>query len=257
LNHYSSLNMQQVNRETPIPLYFQIGRILHQEINEGKYQPGDFIPTEMELQKRFGVSRSTIRQAIADLVSEGLLKRRRSQGTTVSSTRIEAHLSNLASFTNEIVSSGLALRTRILEIKHISVPAYVAEMLDLNPGEIVTVMERLRLVEDKPVALERWYAPDKYFPGLDSKLFGETGIEQSTYYVLLKHYGIEIKRAVDTISPVAVEDRDARFLGVENGTAALLRTRISYSSNDRPMTYGSGMYLIRLKFFQEAGNKFL
>lgn len=254
---FTPMNDHQINRETPIPLYFQIGRILHREINEGMYQPGDYIPTEMELQKRFGVSRATVRQALADLVREGLLKRRRSQGTTVSSTRIEAHLSNLASFTNEIVKSGLALNTKILKIQHISVPAYVADLLDLTPGEIVTVMERLRLVEEIPVALELWYAPDKYFPGLDSKLFGKTGIEQSTYYVMLKHYGIEIKRAEDTISPVAVEDREARFLGVENGTAALLRTRISYSSNGRPITYGSGMYLIRLKFFQEAGNKFL
>jgi GntR family transcriptional regulator len=245
---------QQVNRETPIPLYFQIGRILHQEINEGKYQPGDYIPTEMELQKRFGVSRATIRQAIADLVSEGLLERRRSKGTTVSSTRIEARLSDLASFTNEIVNSGLTLKTRIMDFKHIPVPATVAEVLDLRPGEMVAAMERLRIVDDKPVAHERWYAPEKYFPGLDSNLFGETGLQQSTYYVLMKHYGIEINRAVDTISPLAVEGRDARFLKVENGTPVLLRTRISYASNDHPVTYGSGMYLIRLKFVQETGH---
>jgi GntR family transcriptional regulator len=257
LNLNIPVNNHQINRETPIPLYFQIARILHREINDGKYQPGDYIPTEMELQSRFSVSRATVRQAIADLVREGLLERRRSKGTTVSPSHIEARLSDLASFTNEIVNCGLTLRTRIMDFKNIPVSATVAEALDIGPGEVVSAMKRLRFVDDKPVALEHWYAPEKYFPGLNGSLFGETGIQQSTYYVLMKRFGIEINRAVDTISPYAVDGLDARLLKVENGTPVLLRSRISYSSDNRPVTYGSGMYLIRLKFVQETNQKFL
>lgn len=242
----------ELDRESPIPLYFQITRVLQQEITQGKFRPGDFIPTENELQKRFGVSRATIRQALADLVSGGLLERWRSKGTMVAGMRIEARLSELASFTNEIVSSGLTLRTKILSFKHIPVPASTAELLGLDPGEIVTAMERLRFVDDQPVAYERWYAPDKYFPGLAQSFFGETGLEQSTYYVLMKHYGTQIIRAIDTISPLAVDDVSARHLKVEKNTPALQRARISFNSNQQPINYGCGMYLIRLKFIQEA-----
>ncbi len=242
---------QEIDRETPIPLYFQVARILRKEIESGVYSPGDYIPTELELQKRFGVSRATIRQAISDLVYQGLLDRRRSKGTSVSISHLEARLSDLASFTNEMMNSGINLTTRIMSFKQIQTPENVAEFLDLELAESVVAMERLRFVDEKPIAFERWYTPVKYFPGLDVSMFGESNLEQSTYYVLMKHYGIEINRAVDTISPMGIESHDARLLRVTKGTPVLLRTRISYDSHNRPVTYASGVYLNRLRFFQE------
>lgn len=243
---------EEVDRNTPIPLYYQVSRILHKEIESGKYRPGDYIPTEIELQKRFGVSRATIRQAIADLVYQGLLERRRSKGTKVSASHIEARLSDLASFTNEMMNGGFTLKTKILNYKQIQVPERIATLLQLESSEMVTVMERLRLVDEKPVSLEKWYAPLKAYPGLNPSMFGETGFEQSTYYVLMKHYGLTVRRAVDTVSPQAVESRDARLLQVEKGTPVLLRTRISFDANNHPVTYATGVYLIRLRFTMEA-----
>jgi GntR family transcriptional regulator len=246
-----STAVNEIDRETPIPLYFQVARILRKEIESGKYKPGEYIPTEMELQKRFGVSRATIRQAIADLVYRGMLERRRSKGTTVSVSHLEARLSDLASFTNEMMDSGLDLTTKIINFRQIPAPESVAEFLELEPAEMVFEMERVRFVDGKPIAFERWFTPVKHFPGLDRGLFGESGFEQSTYYVLMKQYGIEINRAVDTISPMAIDAHEAKLLKVDQGTPVLLRTRISFSSNGQPVTYGTGVYLIRLRFVQE------
>ena len=245
----------EINRQSPIPLYFQIARILRKEIEDGVHQPGECIPTETELQERFEVSRATIRQAVGDLVYQGLLERRRSKGTIVSATQLETRLSDLASFTNEMVSSGFNLTTRILELKHVPVPASVADSLQIGPSEFVASMERLRFVDQKPMAFEKWYACEKYVPGLDKSMFGGSGFEQSTYYIMMKRYGIEITRAIDTVSPMAVEGREAKLLAVKEGTPVLLRTRISMMANDIPVTYATGVYLIRLQFVLET-NRF-
>ncbi len=245
---------REVDRRTPIPLYFQIGRILRNEIGDGTYPPGECIPTEAELQERFGVSRSTIRQAIGDLVYQGLLERRRSKGTIVSATHLETKMSDLASFTNEMMNHGFNLTTKILHFGRIPVPASVADSLKLDPSESVVSLERLQFVDERPMALEKWYACEKYVPGLDQTMFRDSGLGQSTYYILMEKYGVEVTRAIDTVSPMAVQGRQAKLLEVQEDTPVLLRTRISMTNNDVPVTYASGVYLIRIRFVME-GNR--
>jgi len=249
--------IQEIERDSPVPLYFQVAKILRVEIESGKYLPEQIIPTELELQNRFELSRATIRQAISDLIQQGFLERSKTKRTKVTASRIEARLSDLASFTKEIMSSGFNLTTRILRFFHTNASGSIAENLELDPGESVTQMERLRFINKQPIAYERWFAPDKFFPELNSSLFGDSGYEQSTYYVLMKRYGIEICRAIDTISPVALDSNDARLLEVTKGTPGLLRTRTSFGRLNKPVAYASGVYLVRLKFLQESSRSFI
>jgi GntR family transcriptional regulator len=242
----------ELNRETPIPLYYQVSQILRHEIETGKYSPGDYIPTEQELRNRFDVSRDTIRQALSDLIYQGLLERRRTKGTVVSKRHVEAILKDLASFTTEVMDRKLTLVTKILNFRQIQCPDNVCDQLNLSKSDIVTEMERLRFVDDEPVAVEKWYAPIKIFPGLSRGMFKESGLEQSTYYVLMRQYNIKITRAVDTVSAVDLEARDARLIKQPTGAPVLLRTRISYSDDRTPVTYGSGLYMIKLKFALET-----
>jgi GntR family transcriptional regulator len=246
--------MPEINRETPIPLYYQVSQIIKREIESGKYSPGDYIPTEQELRNRFVVSRATIRQAISELIYQGLLERRRTKGTIVAKQHIEATLKDLASFTSEIMGRDQTLSTKILTFRHIQCPANVAEFLDISTTDIVARMERLRFVDDMPMAIEKWYAPLKYFPDLSQSMFGETGFEQSTYVVLLNLYNIKITRAVDTVSAVDLEEHDARLLKQDVGASVLLRTRVSYSADGYPVTYASGLYAIKLKFALETSS---
>ena len=217
-----------------------------------KYKPGDLIPTEAELQARFDVSRATIRQAIADLVYSGLVERKRSQGTRVASGRFEATLQELASFTNEMMSSNLNLTTHILQFLYIQPPEPAQEAMDLRADEMVAMMERARFVDDRPIAVERWYAPLKYFPGISKDMFKPSGMEQSTYYMMMKRYNIQVTRTVDSVFAVGLQPHEARILKVEQGYPALLRSRISYDANDIPVNYASGVYLINLKFIMST-----
>jgi GntR family transcriptional regulator len=238
----------EINRSVPIPLYYQVSQIILREIQNGQYLPGDLIPTEAELRDRFGVSRATIRQAIGELVYMGLLERKRSKGTSVATGQLEATLHNLASFTNEMMSDNFDLKTRIVEFKYILPPHLIADILHLKTHETVALMERVRFVDEKPIAVERWYAPLKLFPRIDQKMFDETGMRQSTYYILMENYGCRISNAEDKVSAVGVEAHEAHILGIEPGRPVLMRTRISYQSENKPATYAIGVYLIHLRF---------
>lgn len=243
-----SLVPEKINRSIPIPLYYQVGQILRREIETGVYKPGDLIPTEFELQDRFKVSRATIRQAIGELVYSGLVERRRSQGTRVSTGRFEATLRDLASFTNEMKTANLNLTTHILQFRYIQPPEAAMEALNLRPDELVAMMERSRIVDERPIAVERWYAPLKLFPNIDKDMFKESGMEQSTYYMMMLRYNVLVTHTIDSVSAVGLQAHEAKILKVEQGLPALLRSRISFGSNDVPVNYASGVYLINLKF---------
>lgn len=166
----------------------------------------------------------------------------------MSPIRLEATLNDLASFTNEMMNSKVDLTTHILEFKYIPPPNAVSTVLELRDDEMVAMMERVRHVDGKPIAAERWYAPLKYFPGIDRKMFKESGMEQSTYYIMMKQYKVQVTRALDTVSPVGVEPHEAKILEVEPGRPVMLRTRVSYGLDMQPLTYAIGVYLIHLKF---------
>lgn len=154
-------------------------KIVQKEIDEGIYPAGTIIPTEAKLQKRFCISRATIRRALSELVHMDYLKRQRSRGTFVTGIKIEESLKDLCSFTEQYVNNGIELVAKIREFQSIESSKYIAELLKINPGEKVYPMLRERIVKGSPVAIEHWYAPMKFFPDLSRNMFEETGLEQS------------------------------------------------------------------------------
>ncbi len=236
----------RINRDIPVPLYYQISQLIRVQIRGGQLKPGDQIPTEDQLQKRFNVSRATIRRAISELVYEGLLERRRARGTVVSKAKLEETLYGLASFTNEILKRGMIPKSKILSFDVTPASSAIAEYLQIATGDNVLALERLRIVNGEPVGIEKWYAPLQHLPGVDRSFFKEEGIEQSTYYMLQERFGIKLVKAVDTMTALALEERDAKLLKMEKGMPALQRTRISYDDRNVPIVYASGLYIIKL-----------
>lgn len=235
-----------LNREIPVPLYYQISQLLRQQISTGELKPGDQIPTESELQARFKVSRATVRQAIAQLVYEGLLERRRSKGTIVSKAKLTETLYEFGSFTNEVFKSGRVPTSRLLHFDFIAAPDHIAERLQAQSGETLVWLERLRLVDGEPVGLENWYARAKNLPGIQRSDFKETGREQSTYYVVQEKFGIPLVKAIDLMSAVPLDEREAKLLGLDTGMPALLRARTTFTTNDVPVIYAAGLYIMTL-----------
>lgn len=242
-----------INRDIPVPLYYQISQLIRQKIEIGELKPGQLIPTEKEMQQGFDVSRATIRRAISELVYAGLLERRSTKGTIVAKTKIEETLYGFGSFTRETLKRDMVPQSRVLDFAIIPAPETVAKQLQIDPTEKVAALERLRIVDGNPVAVENWYTPFKFVPGIDRSYFKEEGREQSTYYMLQQRFGIQLFKAVDTIDAVALEARDARLLCMETGMPALLRARVSYALDNIPRVYSSGVYIIKLIVSLESG----
>lgn len=239
--------IEEIQKDLPIPLYYQLMQILRKNIENGYFKPGAYIPTEEQLQEKFGVSRSTVRKALLELVHQGYLERRRSKGTIVAGVKLQENLQNLCSFTEQFISNNVQLITRILSFKTIQATEKVANNLQINLGDSVHFMERLRMIEEVPVAFERWYAPENIFPGLSDSMFSTSGLGQSTYFILFQNYGLKVTKAEDLLSPTSLKPDEARILCVDQDVPALLRTRISFDSNGVPVNYGTGVYLIKIK----------
>jgi GntR family transcriptional regulator len=246
-------SFQPIDKDIPIPLYYQIRQQIKYDIQSGVLKAGDQLPTEAELQEKYGVSRNTVRQAISGLVYEGLVVRSRSVGTVVAKKKVYAGLMGLAGFTSEVLRRGGVPEVRILEFGEVLCPPDVVGPLNVRIRDVVVALLRLRIVDGEKVGLEHWYAPPRLVPGIRMEDFAETGEAQSAYHVLRARYGITVTKAIDTMSAVTLEKPEADLLGVEEFTPALVRTRISYTDLEVPICYSSGVFVTTINTVYEAG----
>jgi GntR family transcriptional regulator len=246
------MNFSEIDKDIPVPLYYQISQQIREQILRGDLSPGDQLPTEKELQEQFDVSRATIRRAISDLVYAGLLERKRALGTIVARGKVEGTLYGFGSFTTEIMQRGLTPKSRILElgIEHAVSP--ISGFLGVDDGEPVMTLDRMRIVDDVPVAVESVYVPSRLVPGIQRSDFSEDGKRQSTYFVFEDQFGLRLFRAEDTIEAVALEPEEARLLELAKGYPVLLRTRVAFTTDDVPAVYSSGVYAIKLLLSLES-----
>lgn len=196
------------------PLYQQLNQELRKALR--RYATGDRFLTEREISARFAVSRATANKALASLVSEGLLEFRKGLGTFVRGGPLDVDLRALVSFTDRARAAGKRPSTRVLR-------------LETLPGPLVR-MERLRLVEDVPVILERRDVHAAHCPDLEKK-----DLTGSLYALWTETYGLKLAGADQAIRAVAIDGPDARLLGVAPGTAGLLVTASGFVAGGAPL----------------------
>lgn len=219
-------------------LYLRVKDWLRAAIEKGDYRPGDRIPSEHELMKRFGVSRSTIRQAISELVLEGWLFRVQGSGTYVARPKYRQTLSRLTSFTEDMRLLGLTPRSRLLLCRVEEADGPTAAALAISPGEEVIRIERLRFADDEPMALNTSILPRRLVPGLED-LDLERG---SLYEILEKRYGLILSRAEQTLEPALADPYAAELLGVPVGAPLLLVEGVVYLKNGAPVEWVHILY---------------
>jgi GntR family transcriptional regulator len=147
------MNYQRpLDRNSPVPLYFQIAENLKQAITDGTLKPGERLDNELDLTERLGVSRPTVRQAVQRLVYQGLLVRRRGLGTVVVAPRIMRSVA-LTSLFDDLASSGRQPATTVLGITSMTADDDIAALLSVPVGTAVVSLERLRLADGTPLAL--------------------------------------------------------------------------------------------------------
>jgi GntR family transcriptional regulator len=197
--------------------------------------PDVAIPSERELMADHGVSRATVRKAIDGLVTDGLLQRIHGKGTFVARPRLESRL-HLASFSQDMRRRGLTPSTRLLSIDQDRPPTDVAKELDLGGDGTAWRVDRVRLADGQPIALENGWYPFDALPGLDRQDLGG-----SLYEIFSDRYGLVIDSAEQTLWGESADAATARRLDAELGTPLLVFRRIAAASG-RPLEYVVSRY---------------
>lgn len=222
-----------IRRDSKVPIYHQLYKMLRERIIRKEWRPGDMLPTENELIEKHGVSRSTVRQALDQLVSEDLIYRERGRGTFVAHPSIEQTLTRIISFTEDMQQRGMEPHTEVLSSSVIPAPEDIAKRLKIKPGEELARLERLRLADGDPMSIEESYLVHRYCPGVLDDDYSKTPLRRA----LEKRYGIRLVQAKQTIRAVNAKPKIAEKLGIQVDGAVLMIERVSYSSEMVPVEF--------------------
>ncbi|GAA3363547.1 MULTISPECIES: GntR family transcriptional regulator [Saccharopolyspora] len=199
--------------------------------------PGSPIPTERALAAEFDVSRTTVRQALAELTVEGRLLRVQGKGTFAAKPKVAQRL-QLSSYTEDMRAQGRQPASRLLEVVEEPADQELATLLGTRPGSAALRLRRLRLADGEPMAIETTHLPLSRFRGLTGRL--ESG--GSLYRVLREHFGVELGHADETIETALASPEEAETLGADVGLPMLLLSRHSFDSAGEPVEWVRSIY---------------
>ncbi len=226
-----------INRQSPVPIYYQIEEHIKQLINTSQLKPGDAIPSEREFTEQFEVSRMTVRQAISNLVNEGTLVRLKGKGTFISEQKIEQPLQGLTGFTEEMTSRGLSPDTRLIGFDLIASPKEAALKLGINEHDPIYDIRRVRLADGLPMAVERLQISANLIKGLTEEL-----VNKSLYEYIEKTLQLKIGHANQIIEAVSVKEDEAKYLEVKKGSPILMIERNTFLANGTPLELVKSAY---------------
>jgi GntR family transcriptional regulator len=226
--------LPSVDPGNPLPLYSQLCKIVEEKVEARQWRPGQALPSEQVFCETFGLSRTVVRQAFSALESKGLIRKRNGKLSTIGFPSYQGGLmQSLRGFHEDTLAKGQRTSTQVLEFRVIPATQELAEHLDLQEGEPVVMLNRLRSLSDEPEVLVVTYLPLRKCPEILSFDFST----RSLYEVLDKEFGLRIAKGRRRIQAIALEKTDARLLGVRAGSPALLLTSIGLLPDGSPLEY--------------------
>ncbi|WP_199409475.1 GntR family transcriptional regulator [Collinsella sp. TF05-9AC] len=227
-----------LKRYDKMTLYDQIKDDLLAKIKNGTYAVGEAIPSEMQLCDMYGVSRSTIRQAMQALVSEGYLEKRRRRGTVVTLPKVDQTFAmRIMSFEDEMKRAGRVPRTKVLTFKRVKATTEIAGKLELEPGEDVYKLVRLRYADDTPNVFVESYIPCKPYQDFDAVDFEETSL-----YFAMSESGNPVERARRHLEVSKADVTTAALLDIEEGDPLIIFQTVARDALDSPVEYSLATY---------------
>ncbi len=216
-----------LDRNSAVPLYYQIHQHLLDQIQSGTLKPGQPLPSEQEISSRMGVSRMTARQAVKSLCDTGIAYSRRGVGTFVSGGKQEKTSSELLSFTQEMQARDCRPTSQVLKFERVAAESEVASALHLGDGEKVVSLVRVRLADGIPMGVENGFLPFRMFPGLLESFDPRS----SLYRTLAEQYGVHMSAADEVVEAGLANARDARLLKIKKNAPVFFLTRVSYAES--------------------------
>jgi GntR family transcriptional regulator len=227
-----------IDRHSPIPIYYQLAELIRDQVRQGELQPGDQLSAERILADRYAISRMTVRQAITYLVREGVVVARHGLGTFVAAPKLTHDALHLLGFTEEMMRQGGTAASQVLEQARITPPSRIGASLQLQAGAEVVRIVRLRLAGQAPLLLETSCVAAALCPGLED----EDLTRQSLYSVLEQRYGLQPRRARQSLEATVANAYEAALFDIAPGTAMFLLEGIAYDSHERAIEHFKAIY---------------
>lgn len=227
------------NNNKNLPLYKQIAQDLLHKINTGVYKENELIPREVDLaEKYYKVSRPTVRKAIETLVDEGYLERKKRKGTTVKRRKIVSEFTQVVeSYDEEMLRKGYEPKTIMLFFNKDRANEEISERLDIDEGDDVYKLIRLRYAAEKPVVLVTTYLPAKRLPKLDDIDFSKQKL-----YSVLAEKKMPVNRVMRILDIVKADETTADLLNIDVQEPIYYFRTVGYSRDDIPVEYSIAKY---------------
>ncbi len=227
--------------DTSVPKYAQLENIIRRKIDDAEWAPGMMVPSEREICDTYGIARMTVRQAINNLVTEGLLVRMHGKGTFVARPRLRQSLSRLTGFNEDMRDRGLVATTRLLAKEYQEATAGIAAVLAVPAGASVLYLQRLRLANGHPMAVEACMLRGD----IGAPLAHEDLEQQSLYQLLEERCGVVLTRAGQELEAGNASEAEAHLLDTTRGAPVLHIQRTSFAhwqGQEVPIEYVHSVY---------------
>jgi DNA-binding GntR family transcriptional regulator len=232
----------ELDRSSPIPLYYQLAQAIEAAIRDGELVPGDRFENELDLAKRLTLSRPTTRRAIQEIVDKGLLVRKRGVGTQVVQNPVHRRV-ELTSLFDDLARAGQEPTTELLDY-HLGVAdGEIAAELNLAADHEIVTIQRLRRANGEPLAVMTNYLPAELAPAAEE-------LERSGLYQALRNRGVHIRLARQRIGARPATKNEARLLDEKTGGPLLTMTRTAFDDSGRAVEFGSHGYRASRYYFE-------
>ncbi len=219
------------------PVHVQIEEQLAGQIASGELHTGERLPPERDLARDLNVSRMTVRQALSSLAARGLVERGAGRGTFVAPRKVDHDLTRVAGFSEQLARQGLEPGAKIIDVSETPAGWRISAALEIAPKAPVVRIQRLRLADGIPMALEDSWFPAERFPG-----FADHDLHGSLYALMRDVYGVAPVRAIERLEPVLARAHEARALDVPARAPLMLVERTAYGGDGTPVEFAHDRY---------------
>jgi len=222
-----------ITENRPLPLYAKLKESIIDDVEKGILKPGNQISSQHELREKYSMSHMTIRRAINELITEGVLLSIQGKGIYVAEKTRTGDMSSLVGYEKQMAHVGLVPSTRLLLAEIISASTVLARVLDVDVASSLVHIRRLRLADGEPLSLSDSYLPSALCPGILKYDFNVA----SLFSTLREVYHLRLARGVSTIESILANQEQAELFNISLPAAFLLREQITYLDTGQAIEY--------------------